>query len=603
MKAATAGRAGPWAVPTCALLLAVLTLGPALLPGVVLTYDMVFVPGHGFTPFVLGVGTPAPRAVPSDAVVALASLVLPTSLVQKALLLTCLAGTGLGCARLVRDLLPDSTPTPHTLAAQVVAAAVAEWNPFVAERLVLGQWTVLAGLAILPWALSAVLRVWRGARLLPVCGWVCLAALGGANTTVVVLPAVLLALLLGGTSLRVRLLHAGGVTLLAVAANAAWWLPAVVGLASREPSQPTTAFAARSDNPLGLVVTLVGGGGIWNPSVVPPERDALVVAIASLLAVVGALCAGLPWLWRSAGSPGSAGPRGTAAVLAPAVAALVLVVALALPPLAYLVADVLAAVPGGGLLRDGQKLMASWVVLVSVCAGGAVARMVARVGWPRAAPLAALSALVPVALLPSLALGASGRLDAVQLPDDYARVAEVLADRPAAAVGSAPWGQYRRYDWNGGRVSLDILPRVLDRRVVVDDSLPLRDTRVPGEDPVAARLTRALDSGTLLPDALRNEGVRYLVVDVQSAEGELAALLARPGPTAAVLHAGADLALVDLDPAGDVVEGVVPGRLPDWPGVVGAAATLVTTLALLALIVGTRVRRGRATRRRRPTRQ
>ena len=56
-------RLWPW-------VLAVLILAPALAPGYVLSYDMVFVPDLALRSDFLGLGTSLPRAVPSDAVVA-----------------------------------------------------------------------------------------------------------------------------------------------------------------------------------------------------------------------------------------------------------------------------------------------------------------------------------------------------------------------------------------------------------------------------------------------------------------------------------------------------------------------------------------------------
>ena len=165
--------------PTTAFVLAVVVLGPALGPGLVLSYDMVFVPDAGLTPFVLGAGVPAPRAVPSDLLVALLSLAVPTWLVQKALLVGLLAGAGLGCGRLTRQLLDDATPLGVVTAAECVAVVAGVWNPFMAERLLLGQWTVLLGLAVTPWAVRAALRVRAGSSLLPTLGWLALAAAGG----------------------------------------------------------------------------------------------------------------------------------------------------------------------------------------------------------------------------------------------------------------------------------------------------------------------------------------------------------------------------------------------------------------------------------------
>ena len=230
MRSSTVGRACRWWPPLLSVLLAVLALGPALLPGVVLTYDMVFVPGHPFTPFVLGVGTPAPRAVPSDALVALASLLVPTDVVQKSILVLCLAGAGLGCARLARLALGEARPAT-LLAAETVAICAAQWNPFVAERLVLGQWTILLGLAVLPWALRAAVLADRPGGLLAVCGWIALAGTGGANTTLlVVVPTCFALLVTPARSRRLPALRALGAVATAAVVGAVWWLPAVVAL-------------------------------------------------------------------------------------------------------------------------------------------------------------------------------------------------------------------------------------------------------------------------------------------------------------------------------------------------------------------------------------
>ena len=77
---------------------AVLLLGPALGRGYVLSYDMVWVPDLALRPDVLGVGSGLPRAVPSDAVVAVLDEVVPGMLLQKLVLLGALVGAGSGSA-------------------------------------------------------------------------------------------------------------------------------------------------------------------------------------------------------------------------------------------------------------------------------------------------------------------------------------------------------------------------------------------------------------------------------------------------------------------------------------------------------------------------
>lgn len=504
------GRPAPLAVAAVPLVALVL-LGPALAPGLVLSYDLVMAPDAGFTPFALGAGVVAPRAVPSDAVVAAASLLLPTPLVQKLLLLGVLVGAGAGCARLVAALLDARGSAATSAAAQVVAAVAATWNPFVAERLVLGQWTVLLGWAVLPWAVASVLGAdpeRPGASAVRVCGWVALASLGGANTVLVVLPPVVVAELVAR-----RPRTAAAATGVGLAASACWWLPALAQVAAASGQAGTQAFVARADNPLGLLVTLLAGAGTWNRSVVPPGRDvAVVAAVAAALALAVVVAA-----W-----PRLRGPQARA-LLVVGTAGLVWTLLQAAAPTRDLVSALLAAVPGGGLLRDGQKLLAWWVLLTACAAGLTAARLLAH--GSRTAGLVVLLALAPPALLPAAAWGSAGRFAAVDVPDEYTALAQEVDRAPEGVVASLPWGQYRAYAWNGGRVGLDLLPRLLDRRVLVDDSLRVRDDLVvPGEDPVAAAVTADLRDGRSPAAALRAAGVRLVVVDVPAGAADLEAL-------------------------------------------------------------------------------
>src|SRR6185369_1898909 len=99
----------------------------------------------------------APRAAPQDFAIALASHVLDGGVVVKALLVAGLWLAGWGAARLAATVLPESGSP-----GQFVAATVAVWNPYVAERLLQGHWSLLVGYGCLPWVAVAVLRLRDG---------------------------------------------------------------------------------------------------------------------------------------------------------------------------------------------------------------------------------------------------------------------------------------------------------------------------------------------------------------------------------------------------------------------------------------------------------
>src|SRR5436853_256080 len=76
-----------------------------------------------------------------------------------------------------------SRTAPLGPAGAAAAALAFVWNPYVAERLSMGQWAVLVGYAALPWVVHAAWQLGRGAG---TRGWrrlavaAALGALGGA---------------------------------------------------------------------------------------------------------------------------------------------------------------------------------------------------------------------------------------------------------------------------------------------------------------------------------------------------------------------------------------------------------------------------------------
>lgn len=129
------------------LVLTVAVLGPFLVsPGYLLFRDAVSTPRSFLTDSALGLSDAAARAVPQDALLAWVSTVVDGGVAVTALLVASLWAAGWGAARLVAVVLPTSGT-----GARLVAATVAIWNPYVAERLLQGHWSLLAGYAALPW--------------------------------------------------------------------------------------------------------------------------------------------------------------------------------------------------------------------------------------------------------------------------------------------------------------------------------------------------------------------------------------------------------------------------------------------------------------------
>jgi hypothetical protein len=454
--------------------------------GFTLLYDMVFVPNPPITALSLGIDGSVPRAVPTDFVVAVLAKVIPAAAVQQLALLAIFALGGWGVARL----------SPPRWWAQAAAAVFFCWNAYVYERLAIGHWSFLLGYALLPWICAAAVRARTGSMAALVL-WLGFAAACGSTTAVLgaALGLVMVRPISFGRA-RMAILTASVIGL-----SLPWLLPSLAR-ASDIPadSRGVRAFATHADGPLGAVGSALSLGGLWNKVTWPSERGTWVGALAALAVVVIVVGLGARPLW----SDSALRPLGYLAG-----AGFVLAVLSALPLGVDVVRMLVVDIPGGGLIRDSQKFLALPALWLALCAGHAVDRVASHAEFQ--AP-ALLLAVLPILVLPDLAFGVGGRLSPVRYPADLISLQRTLDYAPAGDVAVLPWLQYRRFGWDGNRILLDPLPRLLDRRVIVDDDLPLSSGTINGEDPRAARIGVALAAGQDAGMVLRSAGVRYVVV-------------------------------------------------------------------------------------------
>ncbi|MGV0836741.1 hypothetical protein [Mycolicibacterium thermoresistibile] len=482
-------------LPAYSLLLALLVTAPLLAPGYLLLRDAVSTPRSYLTDAALGLSDAAPRALPQDFAVAVASAVVDGGVVVKALLLGGLWAAGWGAARLAAALVPDAGR-----AGQAVAATLAIWNPYVAERLLQGHWSLLVGYGCLPWVAVAMLRL-RTAEV-GRAGWAALVlplAVAGLTPTGLMLAATvaLVGVATPGDG-RPRRWCAATALGTAVLVALPWLLaPALAGSLSGSQATGVEVFAARAEPGLGTLGSLAGLGGIWNAEAVPASRTSLfaVVATGVLLAVVAA---GLPVLLRR---------RVALPLLALAAVAVLVPALMATGPGLAAVEATVRALPGLGVVRDAQK----WVALAvpGYAAAGAAAVLTVRRWLPTPATAAVCCAAV-IAVLPDLAWGVGGQVSAVRYPPGWPATAAVInADpRPVAVL---PPDVMRTFDWAGPAPVLDPLPRWVRAEVLATGDLTIAGRTVPGEGAHARRVQDLLLSGADAAE-LRDAGVGWVVV-------------------------------------------------------------------------------------------
>lgn len=602
----------------CAALVVVAVLAPLARAGYALRTDMVFVPRQPLRwDLVVPIGT-LPRAVPEDALVSLSALALPGWLAQRLALAGMLAAATIGAGRLV--------PAGRTLT-RLVAALAYGWTPFVAERLLIGQWGLLICYAALPWLVGAArdLRLGRpraGARLVLAAACASVTPTGGviavATTLVLAYPPRVArrtpprdarrtppqpasdppALTPAGppTSTPISLAipvrpavpaltspaptnpaptnpaltrpaptnpaptnpaltrpsppspagssphdpagrrhrrHVIGVLAAVAALNAPWVVIAFGSPAIRISSPEQLAiFSARAENWAGALAALAGTGGIWNAQSVPASRSGPLVPVITLV-LVGVAVFGfrsLERLW----------PEGTGTRMGRLAVGSLLVSAMgALPGVSDRLRMVIDVLPGGGIVRDGQKLLMPYVLCLALCLALGAERIAARVPPAGGRIVLAGFALLPVVALPDLAWGVGGKLRPIAYPAEWATVAAAVAAEPGPVL-SLPLSAYRAYPWNPAPSVYDPAGRYLPSPVIVDDSLYIELGRgstelIRGESTVVPYVRERLEADGPAAD----DGIRWVLV--QHGSGGTVPATALAGLTAVHRGPGLDL--------------------------------------------------------------
>jgi thiosulfate reductase cytochrome b subunit len=494
--------------------LGLLAVGPGLAPGYLLSYDMVFVPSPPISAALLGLTGGPPRAVPSDAVVAVLSLAVPADIVQKMILILIFVLACSGAAALLTSGWERARGENPPLVAALAAGVFYAWNPFVAERLLIGQWALLLGYAGLPWVVRSLCTGRSRIAMAPLCAALLPAAVGGfAAMAVSALAAVPAAWFGGERSMRVRRL----VTVLAILAvfSLPWLIPALLVTVHTDP-RGVDAFAARADTPFGRVGSLLMLSGIWNAQTVPRGyggAPSVVWLLVVLAAVCGYLLAARPLrLCPGLGIAGIAGLVVAAIGVTSASRAALL--------------DLVRVWPGFAVLRDGQQYVAPLALAEAVGLGGGVARVLRGVkagpaglgATPStaraAAALGVMAVLAPVLLLPGMAWGSAGRLKPVEYPADWMRARQIIDSDPrAGTVLLLPWAAYRRYRWNGGETVFDPWSRLAAREVISNTALQVGSQTLAPESADSIRLNRIVMAPGPMTRALLTAGVEYVIVD------------------------------------------------------------------------------------------
>ena len=469
-----------------------------------------------------GLAGGAPRAVPSDFAVAVASRLLPADIVQKLVLLLIFVLACSGAAALL-----DREP----VLARLAAAVFYGWNPYVAERLIIGQWALLLGYAGLPWVLRAVLRLDDGGQ----DGGEHSGKDGGTHGTARLALALLPAVVGGFAAMAITALMAVPV---AVSPGGPgpwpWCWPRSSSAACPGSSRPgctpctPTRPAWPRSRPGPTPRSAPRQPGHAGRDV---ERDHGAQGLRrALVRHLAGARAGRHRRLRAARRRRHRWPG----LATGAVAGLVIAAIGVTAPGRALLRGAIGFWPGFAIMRDGQQFTAPLALAEAAGFGLAVAWCMHPGSFGRQKPdterprgkhrapaladapglaLGVFALLAPVLLLPGLAWGRRGGCarPGTRSPTRPRRARSTPAAPPGRAA--AALGGRRTPAWNHGEVMLDAWPRLVSRPVIWNDGTVVGNVALAPDDPRARGLDGVIGSVGPLTAALRAAGVRFVVVD------------------------------------------------------------------------------------------
>ena len=486
-----------------ALIVAAALLGTSLRPGYALFLDHITVPSPAAPDWQYLLSAVGLRAWPLDGVVWAWSLALPTWVLQHVILLGSLLGAGVGAGLVLRRRGPIAMGT---------ATLLAMANPYVIERLLLGQPALLIAYASLPWLVIASRQSSMRRRVTLTSATVLVAGLTPWGAVLAGTSAVLLAVL--------RRRDPGEVVLQTVVTLTIWlpWLvPALAGSPGAADPDGARAFRLADDIGVGVFPSALVGGGVWSDAATLPARAGLLGVVGLLVVLILGV---LGFVELRRGHLDAALTMVVTAVGVPLIGAL-----LSGPLLAWWTN--MQQIPGLALLRDLHRVLAPSVVATVLLAAVGMSTLLRRASGGHRSLEVPLAVLVPAAVALILVPGAVDRLRAAYEPrpfsDEWPRVVETV---DSGRVLTLPWQPLRRAGWMP-QTFLDPTSKALAGRAMADTTLTIqRDDeliRVTDSSAVGGSVTDVADdtlrrwlssagSDPLPSQLLSGSGIEHVVV-------------------------------------------------------------------------------------------
>lgn len=500
--------------------LAVVIMGPMLLPGYILTLDMIFTPTIA-----------APESINNTLVfewlMHLLNFVLPSQLLQKLLILGILVLCGYGMHRLVSSSFTTKkaiVKKGYTLRSVSVRAGSAErvvqrsyheastgrfkpkmpkkpihneagvWplyfagilyiaNPFTYERWLAGQYYVLLGYALLPFFLKSLFNFCTKPSIknaLWAAGWLCL--IGAVSIHIFVISFIVAAVCLSvyvvkkskDKTYSKNLALGSLVALIAVLiVNSYWFIATLNGSSTTAQTidgiggADINAFAT-SGTGFGLFFNVLSMYGFWlgdDGRYAAPNSNKIIWIVGFAL-IFSLVVIGARLLHKRRSLPGRV-------LFVCAIIGFIFALGVNAPLIGNLTRMIIEHVPFMSGFRDSQKFSVLIVLAYAYFAAHGlnyVLKKLKNLSPLKLELLRSLALLLPILYVPTMLLGFSGQLKPVDYPDSWYSFNETLKnDNVERKILFLPWHQYMSYDFTP-RVIANPAPRFFTNAEVVSSS-------------------------------------------------------------------------------------------------------------------------------------
>lgn len=499
---------------------ALAVLAPLLMPGFILTLDMVFTPD-------LRMPESVTASWPLHALLYGLNIVVPSEIIQKILIFAILLLAGVGMHRLIRLLQPKEIGWGIYFASILFML-----NPFVYSRFMAGQYSVLLGYALLPWFAKILLQFMHRPELKGALKLGGLAVLIGIVSIHTLAAVGLLTLIATGVTLwRYRskfklFARYGAVALgLFVVISSYWLVPLALGQGSTAQtigsfsSADTEAFEARGGNPVVRIAHILRLQGFWvedRAQFLLPQDAVMLWGLMSLgiitLVIIGAVA-----LWRQS--------RPLAVFFGVSALAAILIGAGLMPlPTAF---------------REPHKIVA---LLALSYAAFAAFGVDALLRWIREKDetvfvVAAVGILVlPFLYMRVMLWGFQGQLVPRQYPTEWAIVNQQLQqDKDTYAVLFLPWHQYMSFDFSG-RIIANPAPAFFEAEIVSSTDPELGGAvslQADSRETAIKNILRDAKTQTNLAEELAKYNIKYILLAKEVDYQEYGFVATQPNITSA----------------------------------------------------------------------